>query len=204
MQIPQWIKDIPPFISAGVACVALLVSCVHALIAISNYRRDRHKIRVDLKWNAESTVFRGAKSEIERLGHITVTNVGRRPVSIDFIGLHLPGRKRVISWLETGEVVRLEEGSAPIVKKVHQDSTLEPFVDKWKKIRASASDTAGREYRSKNGGERPIIVPGVNQETRFRLHEPRYTPPPKEPRFARVRKYLKKKRGNPPNFPIAL
>ena len=194
MQFPQWIKESPPFVSGGVACVALLVSCVHALIAISNYRRDRHKVRVDLKWNAEETVFRGAKSAVERLGHITVTNVGRRPVSIDFIGLHLPGRKRVINWLETGEVIRLEEGAAPIVRKVHQDSTLEPFVDSWRKIRASASDTAGREYRSKDGGERPIIVPGVNAETRFRLQEPRYTPPHKEPRFASVRKYLGSKK----------
>src|SRR5687768_11762388 len=124
MDIPQWLKDIPPFVSAGVACIALIVSCVHAFISAINYRRDRHKVRVELKWNAEETVFRGAKSAVERLGHIIVTNVGRRPVSIDFIGLHLPGRKRVISWLETGETVRLEEGSGPIVKKVHQDSNL--------------------------------------------------------------------------------
>src|SRR5688572_14569206 len=120
MQIPQWIKDIPPFVSAGVACVALLVSCVHALIAISNYRRDRHKVRVDVQWNAESTVFSGSKCAVEPLGHIKVPNLGRRPGSIDFIGLQLPGRKRVINWLETGEVVRLEEGAPPIVKKIHQ------------------------------------------------------------------------------------
>lgn len=183
MEIPQWIKDIPPFVSAGVACLALLISCIHTIIAVINYRRDRHKVRVDLKWNAEETSFQGAKSPVKRLGHITVTNVGRRPVTIDFVGLHLPGRKRVISWLEVGETVRLEEESAPIVKKIHQDSTLEPFVDNWRKIRASASDTAGREYRSRHGGERPIVVPGVNEETRRRLQEPRYIPPPREPRF---------------------
>lgn len=181
--IPEWVKDIPPFVSAGIAFLALIVSCVSVFISIFNYRRDRHRVRVELKWNAEQTRFQGATTSIERLGHITVTNVGRRPVSINFIALHLPGRKRVINWLAIGEVIRLEEGSAPIIKKVHQDTTLEPFVENWKKIKASASDTSRQTYWSKHGGERPILVSGVNPETRRLLQEPNYLAPPKPTRF---------------------
>lgn len=192
IDIPQWIKDIPPFVSAGVACLALIVSCVHAMVGVSNYRRDRHKVRVDLQWNAEETRKFGVREPTERFGHITVTNIGRRPVSIQFIGLHLPGRKRVINWLATGEVIKLEEGGPPIIKKVRQDSNLEPFVDIWRKIRASADDTANREYRSKHGGERPIIVPGHDPEMRRLFHEPRYNPPPRKHRFGRLRILVKR------------
>lgn len=168
MQIPQLIKDIPPFVSAGVALLALGVSVVHAIINWRNYRRDQSKLRVVLRWNAEQTQFEGARSPVECYGHITVTNVGRRPVTVNFIALHLPGRKRVTNWLD--EPIRLQEGEE-VIKKVHQDATLTPFLGKWDHITASATDSTDKTYVSKNGGEVPIIAPTFQEETARRLKE---------------------------------
>jgi hypothetical protein len=174
--IPQWIKDIPPFVSAVIAAVGALIAVVSATVSAGslylnwrNYRRDRPDVRVELKWNAEKTITFGKDDPIECLAHIRVTNQGRRPAHIDFIGLELPGRKRVVNWLD--ESVKLAEGDPSIIIKIHQDSTLAPFADQWKNIFASASDNTGRAYRSENGGDRPIIVPGFNKETARRLQE---------------------------------
>lgn len=124
-EIPQWIKDIPPFVSAAVAFVALVVALVHVAIHWRNYRRDRHDVKVELQWNAETVTITGS-SMLRYLGRITVTNKGRRPVHIDGVYLELPGRERHINWLD--ESKRLEEADRPIRIPIAQDSTLEPFV----------------------------------------------------------------------------
>jgi hypothetical protein len=174
--MPPWLKDIPPFVSALVAILALCVAATSLLIAglalflnWKNYRRDRHDVEVRLKWNAETVIARGAREAFERFGHITVTNKGRRPVFINFVGLELPGRTRVVNWLDDG--VKLGEADASIVVKIPQDRMLEPFIEEWKDMFASASDNIGNAYRSSDGGERPILIPGYTAESQRRLKE---------------------------------
>jgi hypothetical protein len=153
----------PAFI---ISLVSLVIGTTGLALSILNYRRDRSKVIVELRWNAETILGGGVGSKVEsRWGHIKVINKGRRPVMITFVGLELPGRKRTISFLL--EDKKLAEGESFIVR-VPQDTLLKPFSDKWQRIWASAGDATDRQYNSRAGTEKPILMPGHNWDfTRF-------------------------------------
>lgn len=174
MDIPQWISDLPPIAvalaSAVIALFSLLISSASMLVNWKNYRRDLHRVEVELRWNAEMEMMGGPSSKVKRcFAHIKVRNRGRRPVHIDMICLELPGRTRQANWLD--ESITLVEGGPSKIVKVAQDSTLAPFLPQWKKIFATAVDNTGQTYKSKRGQEVPHILPGEEQETRRRLRE---------------------------------
>jgi hypothetical protein len=170
MDIPQWLKDIPPFVSAIVATLALLVSLANCLIVWRNSRRDRYDLKVELQWNADIVHQHGVRSPVQqRFARITVTNNGRRPVNVVYVGLELPGRVNPsANWLD--ESVKLGEADRFIVK-VPQDSNFEPFLDKWKKIRATVETNSGHWYTSAAGSERPILIPGYDFASVSRLQD---------------------------------
>lgn len=175
MEIPQWIKDLPPvavaLVSAAIAILSLLISATSLFVHWRNYRRDSHDVDVELQWNAELIHEHGMRSPAkQRFGHIIVTNKGRRPVHITYIGLQLPGRRNSsANWLE--QSVKLGEADASITIKIPQDSVLEPFVGKWKNIHATVETNTGRWYKSKPGAEPPTIVPGYDSQSMGRLQD---------------------------------
>lgn len=166
MDIPQWINDLPPvavaLVSAAIAIISLLISGTSLFIHWRNYRRDSHDVDVELQWNAKIIHEHGMRSPVkQRFGHIIVTNKGRRPVHVTYVGLQLPGRRNSsANWLEKG--VTLEEGDPSIIIEIPQDSVLEPFLGEWNKMYATVRTNTGRSYRSKLAFECPIIVPGFD------------------------------------------
>lgn len=126
MEIPQWIRDLPPvavaLVSAAIAMFSLLISATSLFVHWRNYRRDSHNVEVNLQWNAELIHEHGMRSAAkQRFGHMIVTNKGRRPVHITYIGLQLPGRRNSsANWLE--QSVKLGEADASITVRIPQDS----------------------------------------------------------------------------------
>lgn len=143
---------------------SLLIGGVALLLSVFNYRRDRARVVVKLQWNAETVHIRGPNSPVKaRIAHVYVTNEGRRPVYITFVGLELPGRKRTLNWLAEGK--QLAEGSEPLTFKLPQDDMLKPFETTWTKIRAVAGDSANRWYQSKRGDQAPVLMKGVSEDS---------------------------------------
>lgn len=175
MDIPQWIKDLPPvavaLLSALLAGISLLISIGSMLIHWRNYRRDRSHVSVELQWNAEDIHGGGMRSLItQRKAHIIVRNKGRRPVGIEYVGLKLPGHVTgSANWME--ESVKLSEGDPPIIIKIVQDSTLEPFIHQWRKIEAWVATSEGHWHKSGKAIQRPIIIPGRDYESMGRLQD---------------------------------
>jgi hypothetical protein len=175
MEIPQWIKDLPPvavaLLSALLATISLFIAATSMLIHLLNYRRDRHHVWIKLVWNAKAIHGSGMRSSItQRKAHIIVGNKGRRPVGIEYIGLKLPGHVTgSANWLE--ESVKLSEGDPPVTIEIPQDSTLEPFVKEWKKIYAVTATNDDRWYRSPHSNGPPIIIPGRDFDSMHRLQD---------------------------------
>jgi hypothetical protein len=143
---------------------SLLIGSLALLLSVLNYRRDRALVVVKLQWNAEAVHVRGASSPLKaRLAHVYVTNEGRRPIFITFVGLELPGRRRTLNWMEEGK--QLAEGSEPLIFKVPQDDMLKPFEGKWREIRAVSGDSADRWFTSKKSDERPVLTDGISMES---------------------------------------
>jgi len=166
MDLPQWIKELPPvtvaLVSAGVATLSALTSGASLFLNWRNSRRDRHDLTVELTWNVRSIHEHGLRSPIkQRFGEIVVTNAGRRPVHVTFIGLHLPGRRNAsANLIEHGQ--KLDEGDPSIVIPIPQDSALEPFVGEWKKILATVATNTGRWYKSGPAWSPPTLMPGFD------------------------------------------
>ena len=83
-------------------------------------------------------------------GSITVTNGGRRPVFITKVAVKMPKgvhpRYRVI--LDSMPGRKLSEGDSPQVQRVSQGN-MRSVANYWKRIRAVAFDSTGKEYQSK-------------------------------------------------------
>lgn len=158
---------------SGTLWIAIIgaVTGAASLLLHWNYRRDSHNVVVELQWNANLIQEHGMNSPAkQRFGHIIVTNKGRRPVHITYVGLQLPGHPNSsASWIEQGST--LNEGDPSLIIKIPQDSILERFIGDWKKIYARASTNTGHRYKSKPGWERPIIVPGYDFSTMGRFQD---------------------------------
>jgi hypothetical protein len=175
MDVLHWIKDLPPLTVAwagvAIALASALFTAISSLVSWKAYRRDRPHVYVELQWNAEDIHGGGMRSPTtQRKAHIIVRNKGRRPMGIEYIGLKLPGHVTgSANWLE--ESVKLSEGDPPIIIKIVQDSTLEPFVPQWRKIEAWVSTSDGRWHKSRQSSQPPLIIPGCDFETVNRLQD---------------------------------
>jgi hypothetical protein len=135
----------------------LVTGTVSLIISLLNYRRDRAKIVVSLQWDAETRKGRQNKIE-ESWCHIYITNKGRRPAYITFVGLEYPNQNTIINLLTDGLNPigqQLLEGDAPLQIKVPQHSDLKQYSQNWRKIRAIATDSLGKEYKSKKADSKP-------------------------------------------------
>jgi hypothetical protein len=132
-----------------ISIVSLIVGAAGFTLSILNYRRDHHKVTVRLQW--DSGYSGPIRKPQDVWGEIYVTNEGRRPISITFVGLEIPGKEFSQNLIgdEEQPVRKLAEGDSPIRIKVPQDYLLKKHSGRWREIRAVAMDSVGRTYISK-------------------------------------------------------
>ena len=85
--MPEWISDLPPrhrsIGKRGYRIVQPANQLCFMLVNWRNYRRDRHRVEVELTWNAEMEMIGGPSSKVKRcLAHIKVTNKGAAPFTL--------------------------------------------------------------------------------------------------------------------------
>ena len=130
------------------ALTGALTGIAALVLSITNYLRDRPKIRVTLLWDMSITpnpLFDSKK----KWGLVAVANVGRRPIYVRIANLKLPkGYKNSHLVLNDGIAGKcLAEGDAPASFTINQEG-LQEYAKDWHKIRAAIYDSAGREYLS--------------------------------------------------------
>jgi hypothetical protein len=131
------------------AIVSIVVAAVSLTISTLNYLRDKPKVKVSLQW--DMVVTRGRNTDPrKRVGCVVVTNLGRRPVFIHSVWLKLPKAVDPPLFLiaQSMSGIKLGEGDAARPYEVNQE-LLKQYALHWRKLRAMAVDSAGKEYYSK-------------------------------------------------------
>jgi hypothetical protein len=133
--------------SSVAAIMGMILGTAGFVMSILNYLRDRPCVHVYQEWDNSNP------AATEPFVIIHVRNVGRRPIFIMFAGLELPvsGSNRYLKapFDATNEGKRLGEGDAPLVIALNYPPELKAYSDRWRAVRAFASDTSGRVYRAK-------------------------------------------------------
>lgn len=128
-----------------VATFALVVASVSFVVAWLTYIRDRPKARVIVFKDA---VIPKQKSDV-KLASVTVTNTGRRPLTILAVGY-----RELWNFRQTVLFPFISQQQNP--KRLEEAETVTYIIDKgeglpegkWKKVAyVFASDTVGKEYR---------------------------------------------------------
>lgn len=127
-----------------IAAVALLVAAVSFVLALLTYLRDKPKAKVIVFKNATLP----GQSKKARIASITVTNTGRRPLTISVIGYRTLWDFRITSIVpsmyQQANPKRLEEADT-FTYVIEKDKTLPN--GKWKGVAyVLVSDSAGKEY----------------------------------------------------------
>ncbi len=137
-------------ITLGIAVCGAVTGTLSLFFTYRNYRRDRARLAVILEWDAEILHEVNSRKVQERCGHIIIRNKGRRPISVDFVGLEIPGRETYgLLTEEQNRGVKLNEGDSPLIVRVPQDYELKKYSHVWKKIRATARDNNDKWYTSR-------------------------------------------------------
>ena len=129
--------------------LGITFSAVALTVSVLNYLRDRARVKVLLEWDLWVTP-NPTFDPTKQWGSITVTNVGRRPVFITKVAVKMPkgAHPRYLVILDSMPGQRLSEGDSPQVQMVSQDD-MRKVAHYWKRIRAVAFDSTGKEYQSK-------------------------------------------------------
>jgi hypothetical protein len=129
--------------------LGITFGAVSLAVSLLNYLRDRSKLEVRLQWDMEVTsnpVYDPSK----KWGLVTVTNVGRRPVYVNIVAVKMPrgAGSPFLLLRDSLSGQKLSEGDQPYVQVVNQ-AQLVSYAAQWKKMRAIATDSTGREYKSR-------------------------------------------------------
>src|SRR5579864_65744 len=121
------------------------------VMGLLSYLRDRPKLKVTLNWNIVNPQTN------EKIGVLTVTNVGRRPIYIGAAALTVPkGFEHThLVLAESIPGKQLSEGDAPAKFRVNHDG-LEKYSKKWRDVRGYAEDSTGKKYVSKKLPKSPV------------------------------------------------
>jgi hypothetical protein len=154
------------------AIAGLVFGFTGFLISILNYRRDRPKIIVRLRWDS---VFKDKEGHQIQLGEIYIANAGRRPVYITAAGIqadyplsphvirrHFPGAEHGRKLAEGDPPIRLiipdsREMAGVLIEKAAQ----------WREMRAFVEDSTGRRYLSKVTWLRPCWAVGDRKAAKY-------------------------------------
>jgi hypothetical protein len=127
------------------AILGMALGTAGFVMGLMNYLRDRPKIRVSVNWDMVEP-HSGA-----RMGIVTVTNIGRRPIFISAAALRAPRARRQFDHFLLMESIpgkKLSEGDAPAKIKVDLEG-LEKYAKNWRDVRIFVEDSAGRAYFAK-------------------------------------------------------
>lgn len=131
------------------------------IISLLNYRRDRAKLLVSLRWDA--LTVRDTEGRETKFSQIYITNVGRRPIYITRAGLMFdpPRAWWFLNHEKQGNLRgrKLAEGDPPLSLVVDASrlgaKMTRDHRSSWREFRAFAIDSTGKRYVSKQVNERP-------------------------------------------------
>lgn len=126
------------------------------LLNLSSYLRDRSRLKVTLEWDQRISGDTNGDVKYDPnglYGIVRVTNIGRRPVFLAEVALVLPSRQEPILG-QTFRPPKLSEGDPPAIYMVDPTLTMGQEMN-WKRIRAFAKDSTGREYKSEKVNKQP-------------------------------------------------
>jgi hypothetical protein len=131
-------------LSEFASILAMALGTAGFVMALMNYVRDRPEIRVGVNWHMEE-VRTG-----EKMGIVTVSNIGRRPIFISIAVMRVPKqfKPRHFVLMESVQGQKLSEGDAPARIKVTLKD-MEQYAKVWRDVRVYVEDSAGRKYFAK-------------------------------------------------------
>jgi hypothetical protein len=114
------------------------------VMGVLNHLRDRAKVKLTLQWKMQSL------ETGEQRGLVRITNIGRRPVFISMVALELPkGHDHThLILMKSLDGTKLGEGDRPMGVFVPYEG-LAQYSKVWRKMRAYAEDSTGKQYHSK-------------------------------------------------------
>jgi hypothetical protein len=126
-----------------------LVFGVSALVlGVLNYLRDKSRLSVSLRWDMK-IIDNPQYDEEKSWGVVTVTNIGRRAVYVDNVGLILPKKYgHDILLIDSLGERKLGEGDPPLTTFANQ-AAMEKYAKDWRRIRAVVVDSTGKTWHSK-------------------------------------------------------
>ncbi len=133
------------------AILGMVLGTVGFVMSVMNYLRDRPKIKAFVNWHMEEL-----RTE-EKMGIVTVANVGRRPIFISTAVMLVPkgfGKCTHFILMESVRGQKLSEGDAPTRIKVNHEG-MEQYAKVWRKVRVYVEDSAGRKYFAKPDPRKP-------------------------------------------------
>ena len=139
-------------IAETIALLGLIFGLIGTTIGVSNYFRDRAKVVVMLQWDMSMT----DGNPENRIGCVTITNIGRRAIFISHVALRLPKGNEISHFLIKGGLKgqKLSEEDPPAVFPVKQEG-LDEYASKWQNIIAQISDSTGKVWVSKKVKKQP-------------------------------------------------
>jgi len=139
-------------ISEIASLLGLIFGLVGTALGVFNYRRDRGKLVVSLRWDTSMT----GEDPKKKVGCITVTNTGRRAIYMSHVALRLPKGTEISHFLIRDGLKgqKLSEGDPPAVFPVDQGD-LEAYASKWQQVLAQVSDSTGKVWTSKSVSQMP-------------------------------------------------
>lgn len=150
--------------------VGIIIGISGFILSLTNYLRDRPKVKLSLQWDLNVTP--GGESDSSRKwGLLVITNIGRRPVFVSHASLKLPKESKVSHLLFTKNIAgqKLSEGDPPIIIPIDYVK-LDEYSNKWYKIQAQVTDSTGKEWLSKKIGKK-IVPSWVPKETNLQMKQ---------------------------------
>ncbi len=141
----QTLRDVVTILGGALGVAALVLS-------LANYFRDRPRLRISLQFDMEGY---GGLADSGTWLVASLANTGRRPIFVSHVGLCRASywkryrKDKALTLLETAEGRRLQEGDPPWTVPGKQDETVTSYVNRSGKVRAFASDSAGKTYYSR-------------------------------------------------------
>jgi hypothetical protein len=132
------------------AILGMVLGTAGLAMSLMNYLRDRPRIRVSINWHMI------ALETNEKMGIVTVTNIGRRPTFISAAVMLVPKRfkPRYFLLMESIKGNKLSEGDPPARIKVTLEG-MELYAKVWREVRVYVEDSAGRKYFAKRPSAPP-------------------------------------------------
>jgi hypothetical protein len=118
-------------------------------LSIRDYLRDTYDLDVKLEWDKHA---RGISGPDSPCGWVTVTQLGKRPITISGLHIQMPNNTQHSIALNIFNT-HLSEGK-PEVYTIEQKN-LSTFARDWRKVKVYVTDHRGKRYFSKPVNKKP-------------------------------------------------